>query len=752
MNRTVIKRWMCLGLAGMLFIMLLAFGVSSDIEAASNSEEHLEDCEGKKIISVVYDDSHSMVRNDNWSYCNYAFQLFTSLCEDVDDFYVTYMSSAVVSSNLFEKNKDLQTVVNKIRSTFGVVASTPIKSVETAFDKLLSVESTDIHDEYWLVVMSDGVFNSGTTRSGVADINNCLNEYADVQMTNGTYAHTIYLSIGNEAATPNGYNEKQIYVERASNKDDIIDALVNIARLIFGLVEIEHVNFAEYHFTDNKTMEFATKLNLEDMIVITEETTGVVSSAKSKEDNSRLHVSTIKLRYPERQGIKTDTSLYGSENTINTGNVIPRGTYTVRFSEKMEQERILVLVKPDVALLLDCYYTGTDTFITDESSILQSDVLDIRCRLIEKSTGRTLLEEEFCDSYAYSISAVNEGNILGEVDAKTLEELILKLDTVNLRGTFYFTGNTITASEIIKPIPHVLYEINGETQDSNKYSVDTIYGKSLNTKFQIIGNGIQLNRKEIKELDLSFYPQKYASFITLKQNCTMDGLIDVTAQIDSNSIVYKTLFGWIPTWLMGDDEIIVCAKINSPYQQDPIIGYVTVRLNDDTIVQKTWNYIQPILMFILVFGFIFKKRFVVGSKVSYCRLKSKREELRAYKYDWHSYRFDKIVFRMIHRPVSWTSFVPFIPNRIVLGDYYIYANHYFWSRKEKIKVVCRNKKVSVIKLVDTRTISSQDDLDLRNESTRIIEELENTNSIQIYYQQGAIFICEDEILFYKYTI
>ena len=49
----------------------------------------------RKIVSVVYDDSGSMV-GSKWAYANYAMQAFCGMLNSEDQLYITYMTKAGV--------------------------------------------------------------------------------------------------------------------------------------------------------------------------------------------------------------------------------------------------------------------------------------------------------------------------------------------------------------------------------------------------------------------------------------------------------------------------------------------------------------------------------------------------------------------------------------------------------------------------------------------------------------------------------
>ena len=160
----------------------------------------------RKVVSVVYDDSGSM-SGEKWAYANYAMQAFCGMLNSEDQLYITYMSGLRRDPNYRPEQVDLsaggiQASVDDIRGHTDS-STTPFRAVELAFEQLKSTDDSNVNTQYWLVVITDGVFDEHTFES-TAEVESILNDtfggYADETMPNGTKPQVTFLGIGNVAA------------------------------------------------------------------------------------------------------------------------------------------------------------------------------------------------------------------------------------------------------------------------------------------------------------------------------------------------------------------------------------------------------------------------------------------------------------------------------------------------------------------------------------------------------------------------
>ena len=144
-------------------VLLYVHAAALPVQAAG---EQLRLQSPKKIISVVYDDSGSMFwtggntkDNTSWAAANYAIQAMTALMSSKDELYITYMSSPETAAAIDLSHIDRS--VRSLREDLTDPGNTPGEAVDTAIEKLFSIEEDDPSTQFWLVVMTDGALESG---------------------------------------------------------------------------------------------------------------------------------------------------------------------------------------------------------------------------------------------------------------------------------------------------------------------------------------------------------------------------------------------------------------------------------------------------------------------------------------------------------------------------------------------------------------------------------------------------------------
>ncbi len=190
----------------------------------------------RKIVSVVYDDSESMKNygSSNWAYASYAMQAFCGLLNSDDQLYITYMSEAEKNPNLNPPGIDLsasaiQSSVDSIRK-HTAASNTPYNALDIAFNKLASVQDPDVNTQYWLVVITDGEFQSssgGIVSEG--ELNSKLTSYASTVMPNNSTPRITYLAIGKNVTKPESKPDRGIFAYESSGAGDIVNVMAQAA-------------------------------------------------------------------------------------------------------------------------------------------------------------------------------------------------------------------------------------------------------------------------------------------------------------------------------------------------------------------------------------------------------------------------------------------------------------------------------------------------------------------------------------------
>ncbi|AJY74268.1 VWA domain-containing protein [Paenibacillus beijingensis] len=124
-----------------------------------------------RVVALVFDDSGSMkyARNpstgqsmqiDNWKYANYSLQSLAGLLAPEDNLYVTRMSDPTKVEEIALSSDKRQGSIRSVQQWVDDGNTpTPFLSVQTAMKHLMDKAKANPDSEFWLVVLTDGVFN-----------------------------------------------------------------------------------------------------------------------------------------------------------------------------------------------------------------------------------------------------------------------------------------------------------------------------------------------------------------------------------------------------------------------------------------------------------------------------------------------------------------------------------------------------------------------------------------------------------------
>jgi hypothetical protein len=171
------------GMYKRLVLMLVLFIFSFCILTSPASAKTDPRIPKNKIVVLVYDDSGSMWEQpdaasgkklpiDNWKYANYALQSFVALMDTEDQLKVVFMSSPKVTEPFELDEKLRQFGIDQIRA-WNEKKSTPLHSLHTALNELNTAADSYDHSDFWLIVLTDGIFN---------EINHLEGEYTKEQI------------------------------------------------------------------------------------------------------------------------------------------------------------------------------------------------------------------------------------------------------------------------------------------------------------------------------------------------------------------------------------------------------------------------------------------------------------------------------------------------------------------------------------------------------------------------------------------
>lgn len=465
----------------------------------------------RKIVSVVYDDSGSMSSGGcvNWAYANYALQSFCGLLNSDDQLYITYMSEAEKNSNLNPPGIDLsaskvQNSVDSIRQHVQY-GNTPYSSIDIAFKKLQSTKDSNVNTQYWLVIITDGEFQSSGGNVSEVELNGKLNTYIQTQMPNGSTPQISYLAIGSNVTKPTKNENAGLFVYESSGASDIIKTMSQIADKVSGR---SRLSASEIVKKNAKTVEISSAVPLLNIAVLAQNTTARISSVTGNGISLSVAKS-ANIMYPERSGWVTDDTLTGGTFLINNADKnIPAGTYQIEFNSDISLDNVVIMFEPALEIRMSVKINGIE--IDDLSKLAQtheSDKAEISCKLYEIGTNNEISPSLLPPDTVYKLSMTEGGK---EVQVCTTTEMKLPSTelhnakteisaSVHIKG---FNPITLSSGEFT-PSKAVNYSIDVEAPTNFSMTMSELKSNTQKIFFVIYADGIPVDTETAKSLPFS---------------------------------------------------------------------------------------------------------------------------------------------------------------------------------------------------------------------------------------------------------
>ncbi|MBS7259633.1 MAG: VWA domain-containing protein [Eubacteriales bacterium] len=560
----------------------------------------------RKIISVVYDDSGSM-SGDNEAYANYSMQTFAAMVNEEDDLYITYMSDCYNSRKI--DTSDLLNAVGNIRNHTSN-GNTPYEAVETAMDRLKQSKDSDPNTQYWLVVFTDGGFNS----TGIAEVEKALDKFSRTKMANGSEPHIIYMTIGDGLGvfTPHPSNP-DIKVIAANDGHDVADSLFDIASSVTGRFRVDS---SAITFTDNHTLTVSSNIPLLNISILVQ---NVDADVVSILDPDMVPVS-IKHEIPV--GIPGHITYYSNPDIANMhgvitlageeGRNIPAGGITITLSKAISPDDIVVMIEPAIELKIKFYSDGQE--ITDPDLIaVTMPGLVAKAAVYEYGTDVEILESLLPSGYTKTIEHSIDGKTITSNDSFIIDPLKAEVGNnrvhaeLDLEGFFHLEA-TVDFSPALMQIDSITVELEYDGSprrvvDGVEDGPDVVYVTRLKDnrtgyRFTICVDGEPIDKQAALALEDKFRECIYADF---------DNYI-VEVKDDGSFLVYPTKQPWyVPTliyYLRHHGEQTVGVTIDGLSAEGKL---------DFKLFYDPWEIIIPILWMLLILYIIwwilFKKHF-----------------------------------------------------------------------------------------------------------------------------------------------
>lgn len=490
-------------LAVMLAIVLVSSIVLSMPVPASAESLYI-----RKIVSVVYDDSGSMSKNGsmNWAYGNYALQSLCGLLNSDDQLYITYMSAAEENPDLDPPKVNLgasqvQASVDAIREHKDH-KNTPYHSIDVAFNKLKSVEDSNVNTQYWLVVITDGTFQTGDGNATEGDMTEKLNGYVNTQMPNGSKPQISYLAIGAGVPKPAENEKAGLYVYSSAGAEDIVNTMSKIADKISGRSRLQASDIVK---KDSRTVEIKSSVSLLNIAVLAQKTSAKIVSVTGSGQTLSIEKS-ASIRYPEVSGWTTDKTLLGGTFLVNNGDKnIPAGTYQIRFDGDIDLDNVVIMFEPALELRMSLKVNGKE--ISDFSqlhSVYEDDTLEVSCKLYEIGTDNEISPSLLPPDTTYKLTIAENGQDKQVCDTTEMKlpAYALHNTKTEISATVYIKGFNpivLTTGEFT-PMEAIVYTIDATMPENYSMTMAQLKENTQKIYFTIYADGVAVDKATAESL------------------------------------------------------------------------------------------------------------------------------------------------------------------------------------------------------------------------------------------------------------
>ncbi len=458
------KQKLSIWLAVLMCICTVFLAVPLDTQAVTHTPT--------RVINLVYDDSGSMIVTDGkevdtWCQAKYAMEVFAAMLGQNDSMNVYVMSDYVSGTSapprITLKGSDgPDTNVSKIHNMLTNASDTPFNSVRKAYADLQGATA----DEKWLVVLTDGAFQG---IGGQKEIEAFLGQKdADIRV--------MFLSMGAKADVISANEGNNIYSEKASTNDQILNKITGICTRVFNSDRLD---------IKSKTYDFTFDVPMGELIVFAQGEKVNISGIEDSEGNLiKPNKNPVSVRYSEKaatnytgKGIVAD-NLVGSIATFQGD--FAEGDYKVKVTGA---ETVEVYYKPNVeiaAFLID--KDGNE--VTDLAD-LEADTYTIEFCFVKGGTDEKIEESKILGDVSYEATVTNNG-VTHEKKYKSGDKIELEEGSLTIEALArYLEYNTVSTT-----LEYTIFKNKEISFDVEK-----------NPKYYVHSKGLTTDKKDKEKLD-----------------------------------------------------------------------------------------------------------------------------------------------------------------------------------------------------------------------------------------------------------
>lgn len=465
---------------------------------------------GKKIVTIVYDDSGSMGSENRYSNANYAIQAFISLLDQEDELYLIYMSDVQRAIQADPSNpnpaglavavnlSDPQAAADQVRSQPWNLGGTPYSSIQVAYNELFNHPDTDPSTSYYLVVLSDGGFMDDVTNQitiDTAEVQARFESYYQTPMPNQTRLNTYYLAIGNEAVPLTDRPDLNFHALVTVDGQSLIHTIGQMADMISGRYRLDA---SEVIMLDGRTVSVTSALPLRNISFLSLGREASVSSVTGP-DGTAYEITRNVTLAPD--AYNADPSLFGNAILAdNHGENIPAGTYTVQFTSDVDPACLTVMFEPALAYQLHFYCQEEEISAEALPSLMEGEEITVRGTVVEAGTDTAIDPALLSAETAYRLSYQAGDTVVSEAEGQEMP-LILEGGENRITGTMQMPGFLPITDDVRFDMDSVIYGVEADTEkvSARQNEMDTCSP----VRFYITGNGERLQAKDALRYELS---------------------------------------------------------------------------------------------------------------------------------------------------------------------------------------------------------------------------------------------------------
>ncbi len=382
------KKIIAVLISAVMIILPFAFFVQADSRAPS------------RTINLVYDDSGSMIEDDNgiyvdrWCQAKYAMEVFAAMLGEKDTLNIFFMSDYGIGTSgtsrapglTLQGSKDASVTesnVKKVHDVLTAPSGTPYAAVTDAYRQLGDAAT----DEKWLVVLTDGEFGDRP----IAQVGEDFKDYA----ADGTIK-VMMLAMGNVSVKDLDVDGVDgVYAESAGSGNEILGKLTGICNQIFQNNELK--------LTD---LSANVGVPMNQIIVFAQGKDASIDSITDGQGNTYKPTSNVNVMYnpqPSAPGevysddpkVVVADDLMGYVASFDT--YLAPGTYTFNVTGA---DSVNVYYKPHVTIAAYLYNDEGEDITAEEH--LVAGTYTVQYGFLDASTGEKVEDTSLLGNIEYS--------------------------------------------------------------------------------------------------------------------------------------------------------------------------------------------------------------------------------------------------------------------------------------------------------------------------------------------------------------